>query len=103
MLHKCIYSIILSLLFTSPLGAKEFTGKVVGVTDGNTITVMHLGKSERVRLHGIDCPEKGQAFGNRAKQFISRMVFGKDVIVKTHGFDRYGRILGMCPCRTVQA
>lgn len=91
---KLIYSIILSLLFTSPLWAEEFTGKVVGVSDGDTIKVMYLGRAERVRLYGIDCPEKGQAFGNRAKQFTSHMVFGKDVIVRTHGCDRYGRILG---------
>ncbi len=91
---KLIFSIILSLLFTSPLWAEEFTGKVVGVSDGDTITVMRLGRGEKVRLYGIDCPEKGQAFGNRAKQFTSEMVFGKEVLVKTHGCDRYGRILG---------
>jgi micrococcal nuclease len=91
---KIIFLIILSLLFTSPLYAEEFTGKVVGVSDGDTIKVMYLGRAERVRLYGIDCPEKGQAFGNRAKQLTSQTVFGKNVMVKTHGCDRYGRILG---------
>lgn len=91
---KLIFPIILLLLFTSPLWAEEFTGKVVGVSDGDTITVMRLGRGEKVRLYGIDCPEKGQAFGNRAKQFTSDMVFGKEVLVKTHGYDKYGRILG---------
>ena len=67
---------------------------MVGVSDGDTITVMRLGRGEKVRLYGIDCPEKGQAFGNRAKQFTSDMVFGKEVLVKTHGCDKYGRILG---------
>jgi micrococcal nuclease len=67
---------------------------VVGVSDGDTIKVMYQGHAERVRLYGIDCPEKGQAFGNRAKQFTSKMVFGKNVLVKTHGCDKYGRILG---------
>jgi micrococcal nuclease len=78
---KIICSIILSLLLYSPLWAEEFTGKVVGVSDGDTIKVMYLGRAERVRLYGIDCPEKGQAFGNRAKQFTSQMVFGKDVLL----------------------
>lgn len=55
---------------------------------------MRQGRGEKVRLYGIDCPEKGQAFGNKAKQFTSKMVFGKEVKVKTHGCDRYGRILG---------
>jgi micrococcal nuclease len=91
---RVIYSIILSLLFSSPLWAEEFTGKVVGVADGDTITVIRHGRGEKVRLYGIDCPEKGQAFGNRAKQFTSQMVFGKDVLVKTHGCGKYNRILG---------
>lgn len=91
---KLIFPVILCLLITSPIWAEEFTGKVVGVSDGDTITVMRLGRGEKVRLYGIDCPEKGQAFGNRAKQFASQMVFGKNVLVKTHGCDKYGRILG---------
>jgi len=56
-------------LLTSQALAADFTGRVVGVADGDTITVLHNGKGERIRLHGIDCPEKRQAFGNRAKQF----------------------------------
>jgi micrococcal nuclease len=91
---KLIFPTIILLFFVSPLWAEEFTGKVVSVSDGDTITVMHLGRGGKVRLYGIDCPEKGQAFGNRAKQFTSKMVFGKEVLVKSHGCDRYGRILG---------
>ena len=73
---------------------QEFSGKVVGVTDGDTKTVMHNGKGERIRLHGIDCPEKRQAFGNRGKQFASALVFGKTVTVQDHGRHRYGRTIG---------
>ena len=71
-----------------------FSGKVVGVMDGDTIEVMHGGKPERIRLNGIDCPEKGQAFGNRAKQFTSELAFGKDVMVEVLDHDRYGRSVG---------
>jgi endonuclease YncB( thermonuclease family) len=46
---------------------------------------------ERVRLNGIDCPEKRQAFGNRAKQFTSNLVFAKTVTVQALDLDRYGR------------
>jgi len=74
--------------------AEDFSGKVVSVADGDTIGVMHLGKAERVRLNGIDCPEGGQAFGARAKQFTAELVFGKEVMVKTIGRDRYGRTIG---------
>ncbi len=64
---------------------------MVGVADGDTITVLHNGKGERIRLHGIDCPEKRQAFGKRAKQFTSTLVFGNTVTVQVLDRDRYGR------------
>ena len=63
-----------------PLAA-DFTGRVVGVSDGDTITVLSQGKPVRIRLHGIDCPEKRQAFGKRAKQFASRLTYGKQVVI----------------------
>lgn len=52
------------------------------------------GKEVKIRLHGIDAPEKKQAFGNRAKQFTSDLVFGKVVEVQEHDIDRWGRIVG---------
>jgi len=75
--------------------AADFTGRVVGVSDGDTITVLHNGKGERIRLHGIDSPEKRQAFGNRAKQFTSTLVFGTTVTVQAVDRDRYGRTVGV--------
>lgn len=63
------WAAVLVLLLGLPLCAWAYSGKVVGVLDGDTIEVMHRGKVERVRLQGIDCPEKGQAFSNKAKQF----------------------------------
>ena len=71
----------------------DFTGPDVSVLDGDTIEVLHNTQPERIRLSGIDCPEKGQAFGNRAKQAASALVFGKDVTLQTHGQDKYGRTL----------
>ncbi len=68
---------------------------MVGVSDGDTITVLHNGKGERIRLHGIDCPEKRQAFGNRAKQFTYNLVFAKTVSVQFVDRDRYGRTVGV--------
>jgi len=72
----------------------DFSGRVVGISDGDTIKVLHNGRAEKIRLNGIDCPEKGQAFGNKAKQFTSEMVFGKTVTVHEHGRDKYGRMVG---------
>jgi micrococcal nuclease len=74
--------------------ATDFNGRVVGVHDGDTISVMHDGHAERVRLEGIDCPEDGQPFGKAAKRAASDLVFGRDVRVQVAGKDRYGRTLG---------
>jgi micrococcal nuclease len=71
----------------------DFTGPVVSVLDGDTIEVLHNTHPERIRLSGIDCPEKGQAYGTRAKQAASALVFGRDVILQSHGQDKYGRTL----------
>ena len=71
-------------------GATEFSGLVLSVIDGDTIDVWHYEKRERIRLNGIDCPEKGQTFGKRAKQATSELVFGKNVVLQTHGKDRHG-------------
>jgi len=69
-------------------------GKVVGVGDGDTITVMRQGKGERVRLYAIDCPEYRQDFGQKAKRFTSGLVFGKIVEVNSFDTDSYGRTVG---------
>ena len=63
---------------------------VVRVLDGDTIEVLHNTYPERVRLSG---PEKGQAYGQKAKQAASALAFGKEVTLQTHGTDKYGRTL----------
>ena len=60
--------VLFALLTHSPAVAlSEYQGKVVRVIDGDTIEVLHHGQAERIRLNGIDCPEKGQAYGTRAR------------------------------------
>lgn len=62
--------------------ADTITGRVVGVADGDTITVLDANRQQhKIRLQGIDAPEKAQPFGERSKQNLSRLVFGKDVRV----------------------
>jgi micrococcal nuclease len=68
-----------------------FSGKVVSVLDGDTIEVLFNGSAERIRLADIDCPEKGQPFGQKAKLFASDLSMGKTVEVKVRAIDRYGR------------
>jgi endonuclease YncB( thermonuclease family) len=61
---------------------------VVPVLDGDTIEVLHNNRAERIRLSGIDWPENGQAYGQRAKQAASALVFGKQVTLQTYGLDK---------------
>jgi endonuclease YncB( thermonuclease family) len=82
------------LLVAGLVGAESWTGKVVGVSDGDTITVMRDGRGVKVRLHGIDCPESAQPWGARAKQMASVKCFSKEVTVHVRDTDRYGRTVG---------
>lgn len=84
----------LLVLLASLAAAETLTGKVVVISDGDTIAVLVDGKTVKVRLDKIDCPEKGQPFGTKAKQFTSGLAYGKTVTVQTHGKDRYGRVIG---------
>lgn len=84
----------LLLLPLSVARAADLTGRVVGVSDGDTLTVLLPEKTPlRVRLTEIDAPESGQPYGNRAKQALSALVFGQEVRLATRGEDRYGRTL----------
>jgi micrococcal nuclease len=87
-------TLCLALLLYGPEAiSADFTAKVIGVLDGDTIEVLHNQHPERIRLSGIDCPEKGQAFGNNAKHAASDLAFGKEVTLQTHGHDKYKRTL----------
>ena len=85
------------LLCGTVLFARESTlkGRVVGVHDGDTLTLLTgRNKEVKVRLEGIDAPEIGQAFGTASKQSLSELVFGREVTVRSSGTDDYGRHLG---------
>lgn len=75
--------------------ALETSGRVVGVTDGDTLTVLDSADRQiKVRLAEIDTPEAGQPYGDRAGQALAALVFGKAVRVEAEDSDRYGRLLG---------
>ena len=89
--------LVLSLAFFAEPEAKphELAGKVVHVADGDTLTVLDNEKVQhKIRLHGIDAPEKGQAFGTKAKEALAEKVHEKTVRVVWKEKDRYGRIVG---------
>jgi micrococcal nuclease len=94
-MNKFSLAVLLSLVLEGAANASTFTAHVVSVTDGDTIKVLTSeNRLETIRLNGIDCPEKKQAFGVSAKEFTSRLVLGRDVVLDEHGHDRYGRIIG---------
>src|SRR5437868_11708187 len=90
---RTLFIAMFTLWFIGPATGGEFNARVIRVLDGDTMEVLHNQRPERVRLMGIDCPEKGQAYGTRAKQAASALVFGKEVMLQTQGLDRYGRTI----------
>ncbi|MBY0356731.1 MAG: thermonuclease family protein [Candidatus Obscuribacterales bacterium] len=85
---------LLVLTATSQVWALDFNGQVVGISDGDTITVLHDGRREKIRLSGVDCPEKSQPFGKQAKLYTADQCFGQQVTVRSQGRDKYGRTIG---------
>ena len=92
---RSLLALIVCATLGSLLRAEPIVGRVVGVADGDTITVLDALKHQhRIRLSGIDAPEGGQAFGQRSKQALSDCAFGKQVTVDGDKLDRYGRTIG---------
>ena len=85
--------LLASLIAFSPVD--DFQGKVVSIADGDTVTVLRGKEQVKVRLDGIDAPEKNQSFGTKSKDALAGLVFGKTVTVQSEGTDRYGRTLGV--------
>ena len=88
-----VVAAFLCILLARAALAADYSGLVVSVFDGDTLEILHNRRPERVRLSGINCPEKGQPYGHQAKQATVEMVFGKEVLLQTYGRDRSGHIL----------
>jgi endonuclease YncB( thermonuclease family) len=85
-------SVFFAILLAVFVGVSfAWEARVIGVADGDTVTVLSGKTQTKIRLHGIDCPEKGQAFGNKAKQLTSELCYGQNVEVCPVDTDRYGR------------
>ena len=76
--HRTPFLRLAAVLIPTTVFAADFSGRVVGVIDGDTIEVPHNQHPERIRLSGADCPEKGQAYGTKAKQAASALAYGKE-------------------------
>jgi endonuclease YncB( thermonuclease family) len=94
--QRAVISFLLVCIGFGQAFAGSLSGDVVSVADGDTITVLDASKKQhRVRLAGIDAPEKSQAFGNRSRQSLAQLVFRRSVTVDYEKSDRYGRIVGV--------
>lgn len=92
--YSYIFAALLSVVAFS-VSAETLTGYVVSIADGDTITVLDANRQQhKIRLSGIDAPEKAQPFGDRSKQNLANMVFNKTVSVEWNKLDRYGRTVG---------
>jgi endonuclease YncB( thermonuclease family) len=88
------FLLILGLAFSSPAWV-DLTGKMVGVADGDTVSVLDSNKQQhKIRVAGIDATVKAQAFGSRSKENPVELVHNRDVVVEGHNKDRYGRLVG---------
>ena len=94
-----VRGVVVGACLFSPGAWADFTGRVVKVAGGDTLTVLREvnGQKEQVqvRLSSIDAPETTQAYGTRSRQLLSDLAFDRVVRVQEHGKDRYGRTLGV--------
>lgn len=86
-------AVLLGIAAAPPATIEEFSGKVVSLSDGDTLTVLKDRKQIKVRVEGIDAPEKSQAFGNKSKNALADLIGRKEVAIHATGTDKYGRTL----------
>jgi endonuclease YncB( thermonuclease family) len=94
---------LLLLVLAQPAGAEVAVGKVVRVSDGDTLTLLVDRKQLKVRLIEIDAPESKQAFGERSRKSLGEMCAGQQATVSHQGRDKYGRVLGRVQCQGLDA
>lgn len=91
-LHHGLALLFAGLLTTLPAAATPWVGTVVGVADGDTLTLLAADRvSHRIRLDGIDAPERSQPFGQRARQSLAALAHGRTALADCGKQDRYGR------------
>ena len=94
-MQRLLLAVILSACLVTPAAAERLTGRIIHVADGDTVTLLTgQNQSVRIRLSGIDAPEKRQPFGTRAREKMAFCAKGKTAVVDTHKKDRYGRQVG---------
>src|SRR4029434_6022838 len=91
--------VVLALFLASQVATAEtLSGRVIGISDGDTLTVLVDRKQVKVRIADIDAPEVKQAFGTRSRQALATLCHQKPAQVIDKGLDRYGRTIGVVSC-----
>ena len=94
MSKRFFISLLLALITVSAAFAQRFPVKVVGVSDGDTFTVINRDNLQlKIRVYGIDAPEKNQAYGNKSKQALSSLIFGKSIEIDVQTQEKWGRFV----------
>lgn len=94
-MRRLLFFLLLLVLGTRPALAEPLKGVVVSIADGDTLTVLDSQRRQhKVRLSGIDAPEKAQSFGQKSKSALSALVFNREVEILGNKTDRYGRLVG---------
>ena len=91
---KIIILFAVAVLFPAYAQAEEILGRVIFVPDGDSLLIRSSDKNCMVRIHGIDCPELGQAYGKKARKFTKKLTLNKTVSVIPKDIDSYNRIVG---------
>lgn len=91
--YSCAVSIMLTALLALPCQARVLEGRVIGISDGDTLTLRAGQNNYKIRLAQIDAPEKKQAYGQRSKVSLSELAFGQNVIADIETKDKYGRLV----------
>ncbi len=95
MRRSSVLFLLAYLVATTVASAATFSGRVVSIADGDTLTILDAQHQQhKIRLQGIDAPESRQSFGKVSKHNLSSLVAGRDVIIEYVKFDRYGRAVG---------
>ncbi len=90
-----VFAIVALSILTTAIHAETLTGRVVGLTDGDTLTLLDTTNTQhKIRLAGIDSPEKNQPFGQHCKKSLSDLAYDRVATIETSKLDRYGRAIG---------
>jgi micrococcal nuclease len=95
---KQFFFVFLFFVATIPASCREeaITGKAVRISDGDTFVLLTGNNIQvKIRLYGVDAPEKSQDFGNVSKEYLGKLLQNKDIVVISKGKDKYGRVIGL--------